>query len=76
MLLSLQPPWPVDQESPWELGMMCFSSVFLTEEIHEAIAQGEMSPEEKILVRGCATELLSAVQEPAEVNLDQYVIPF
>lgn len=50
--------------------------VFLTEGIHEAVAQGEMSTEEQILIRGCATELLAAVQEPAKLNSDQFLIPF
>ena len=50
--------------------------VFLTEKINAAATEGQMSPREAVIIQECATELLNAVRVAAEVNVDQFVIPF
>jgi hypothetical protein len=51
--------------------------IFLTEKFQTAMLEGEpLTPDEAILIRQCATELLNAIPALAEAEPDQFMIPF
>jgi hypothetical protein len=60
-----------------DIGRDVLHLIFLSEKIQTAMHLGEpLTPDEAILIRQCAHELLDAVPAAAEADPSQFLIPF